>query len=71
MRDLGLFEQYLLQLRQDKLQQSHATLVSELNDESLRRARVLACEADLCTRITEALRALSNDPGQFIKEYLK
>lgn len=71
MRDLGLFEAYLLKLRQEKLQQSHTTLISDTSDDAARRARQLAHEAELCTRITDALRTLSNDPGQFIKEFLK
>lgn len=71
MRELALFEQYLLQLRQERLQQSHATLLGDLNDEALRRARTLAHEAELCTRILGACRALAADSGQFIKDYLK
>jgi hypothetical protein len=71
VRDLNLFEQYLLQLRQQKLQESHATLIAELNDDAIRRARTLAYEADLIQQLITALRALNNDPGQFIKEFLR
>lgn len=71
MRELALFEQYLIQLRQEKLQHSHAALVSGPNVADLEWARVYAHQADFIDRVVQALRALNNDPGQFIKEYLK
>ncbi len=71
MRELALFEQFLIQLRQEKLQQSHAALVSGTTEGDLEWARIYAHQADFIDRVVTALRALNSDPGQFIKEYLK
>ena len=71
MRELGLFEQYLIQLRQEKLKLSHSVLKSDLNDETVRLARIHAYEADMASDLLTAIRALANDPGLFIQEYLK
>lgn len=71
MRELGLFEQYLIQLRQTKLQASHQAMIGGITEGDLEWARVYAFEAELAAQVLTALRALSNDPGLFIKEYLK
>lgn len=71
MRELGLFEQYLLQLRQEKLQQGHQQALAAQALEDLLHVRTSAAEAELVSRVLVALRALSNDPGLFIKEHLK
>lgn len=71
MRELGLFEQYLLRLRQEKLQQAHAWALANTATTDYSPVRILAHEAELCGRMLIALRALSGDPGQFIQEYLK
>lgn len=71
MRDLGLFEQYLLALRQERLQQGHQQALAATSPDDFHYIRATACEAELVGRILTALRSLSNDPGQFIKEYLK
>lgn len=70
MRELDLLTQYLVRLRQERLQQSHATLVSDLNDEALRHARTQAFEADLVSRILGAVKDLDKDPGTFILNHL-
>lgn len=70
MRELDLLDQYLIRLRQEKLQQAHATLIADLNDSALRAARCLAFEAELVERIRGATKALADDAGAFIKEYL-
>lgn len=71
MRELGLFEQYLIALRQEMLQQSHAALVSGLTDGDAQWARIYAHQAELAQKLVTAIRALENDAGLFIKEYLK
>jgi len=71
MRELGLFEQYLIQLRQEKLQQAHAWATADSNHTDYTPVRILAHEAELCGRLLVAIRALNNDAGQFIKEFLK
>lgn len=71
MRELELFAQYLVRLRQEKLQQSHATLLGDLNDNAIRQARTFAFEAELCSRIHGALKELEKDPGEFIKTHLQ
>jgi hypothetical protein len=71
MRELGLFEQYLIQLRQELLQRGHAQALAAQVLDDLLHVRTTACEAELADRMLGALRALANDPGQFIKEYLK
>lgn len=72
MRDLDLMAQYLLKLRQEKLQLAHAQ--SLLTDTSAHRhllhIKVTAHEAELCSRILGALKVLTNDSGKFIKEFL-
>ncbi len=71
MRELGLFEQYLLQLRQEKLQQGHNQALNATGPADLMWVKASAQEAELVSKMLVAVRALANDPGQFIKEYLK
>lgn len=71
MSELDLLDQYLVRLRQEKLQQSHATLIGDLNDTALRNARHLALEAELVERIRAAAKELAADPGQFIQRNLQ
>lgn len=68
MRDLDLMAQYLLKLRQEKLQVAHKLALQE-NSTSL-HIKVTAHEAELCSRIMGALKVLTNDSGKFIKEFL-
>lgn len=67
MRDLDLLHQYLVRLRQERLQQGHA---KALGDGALVDIKVCAHEAELCDRIDRALKVLANDSGKFVKEYL-
>lgn len=68
MRDLDLLEQYLIRLRQDRLQQGHEyALESPAN---LTRIVVCAHEAELIDRVRAALQELAKDPGEFIKRNL-
>ena len=68
MRDLDLLHQYLVRLRQERLQQGHA---KALGDGALVDIKICAYEAELCDRIDRAARVLANDPGKFIKEFLE
>lgn len=70
MRDLDLFERYLVRYRRDRLQLSHGTLVNSADADWAQRARTYACQAEAAERIREALRKLIADPGKFEKEYL-
>ena len=54
--------------RQERLQQGHAKALD--TDSSLAEIRIYAHEAELCTRIRDAVKVLANDPGKFIKEFL-
>lgn len=67
MRDTLLFDEYLVRLRGEMLQQSHAMLIAGVAE----KARILAFNADLVSRIRDALKSLDADPGQFIKDHLK
>jgi len=68
MRDLDLMAQYLLKLRQERLQQAHAHALAP--EASLGDIRICAHEAELCNRVLAAAKLLAKDTGQFIKEYL-
>jgi hypothetical protein len=71
MREIALFEQYLILLRQDRLQQGHQAALSAVDAREFPNIYARAQEAELVQRIITALRALGNDPGLFIQEYLK
>ena len=60
--------QYLLKLRQEKLQHGHARALDFSSD--LVDIRCRAHEAELCSRILGALKVLTNDSGRFIQEFL-
>jgi hypothetical protein len=68
MRELELFGQFLMRLRQERLQQGHARALDPGG--ALFDIKVCAHEAELCTRIHAALKALALDPGKFIQEFL-
>lgn len=68
MRDLDLLEQYLIRLRQDRLQQGHAGALEKAPD--LTQIVVCAHEAELIDRIRAALKELATDAGEFIKRNL-
>lgn len=72
MRDLDLMAQYLLKLRQEKLQLAHTqTLIADPNPhQQLMYIKASAHEAELCSRILGALKVLVGDSGKFIKEFL-
>jgi hypothetical protein len=70
VRDIDLFGQFLVRLRQEKLQLSHATLTAG-DTGWAEKARMLALEADLCSRIHGALKELEKDPGAFIQHHLR
>lgn len=71
MRDLGLFEAYLVQLRQARLEQGHNRTLASTSAADYAEIKATAREAQLIAQLLGALRSLNNDPGQFIKEYLK
>jgi len=67
--ELELFEQYLVRLRQEKLQRGHVQALSE--DCDLLELRVLAREAEFCSRVIRALKSLATDPATFIQDNLR
>lgn len=68
MRDLDLLNEYLFRLRQERLQSGHSQALGVHSD--LLEIKVCAREAELCTRIRNAIAVLAKDPGQFMKEFL-
>jgi hypothetical protein len=68
MRDLDLLGDYLVRLRQEKLQLAHQHALQA--NPSLLTIQVNAHEAELCTRIRDAVKVLAKDSGQFVKEFL-
>jgi hypothetical protein len=68
MQELELLGDYLVRLRQEKLQQAHAEALATAPALAVIQAR--AHEAELCNRIREAVKVLANDPGKFIQEFL-
>lgn len=71
MRELALFEEYLLRLRQEKLQAGHQSALAAVDQRDFPHILARAHEAELVSRILVALRALGSDTGLFIQEYLK
>ncbi len=69
MRDLQLLEDYLVRLRQERLQLGHQRALNA--DTTLVELQIYAHEAELCTRIRGAVKALEHDSGKFIEDYLK
>ena len=68
MQELELLGEYLVKLRQERLQQGHAKALDPSS--ALADIRICAHEAELCTRIRDAVKVLANDPGKFIQEFL-
>lgn len=68
MRDLDLLNEYLVRLRQERLQAAHGLAIHP--DAELLQIRICAHEAELCSRIREAVKVLANDSGKFMKEFL-
>lgn len=68
MRELELLGDYLHRLRKERLELGHAEALSA--EGTLDRIRIYAREAELCTRIRDAVKVLANDPGKFIEEFL-
>lgn len=70
MQDLELLDEYLAELRKEKLRASHAVLVS-CGSEGWADAARHAHEADLIERIRLAIRDLAKDHGGFIKKHMR
>jgi hypothetical protein len=68
VRDLDLLGEYLMRLRQEKLQHGHQLAL--LDNPSLLWIQTCAREAELCNRIRDAVKVLASDPGKFIQEFL-
>ena len=68
MRDTDIFAQYLIRLRQERLQRAHALALKD--DADLLQIRVAAHEAELIQTILGSLKELAKDPGTFIREKL-
>jgi len=71
MRDLELFEQYLIRLRQERYQKTHTCAVEATTPDALYDIKARACEAEQVTRILAALKVLAKDSGTFIMEFLQ
>lgn len=71
MRELELFQQYLIRLRQEKLQLAHAATLASTGSQDFLHVSNRAHEAELCQRISDALKLLEKDPGQFIAQHLQ
>lgn len=69
MRDLELLGEYLQRLRQEKLKTAHQMALGD--DPRAIHIAAQAHQAELCTRIQEALKVLAHDSGKFIKEFLQ
>lgn len=67
MRELELLGDYLLKLRREKLEMAHA---EALTGADIAHIRIYAHEAELCTRLRDAVKVLANDTGKFIQDYL-
>lgn len=70
MRELQLLSDYLVRLRQEKLQQAHAHALKAPEATSFTFVAIRAHEAELCDRIHTAIAMLDKDPGKFIQDYL-
>ena len=68
MRDLDLLGEYLVRLRQEALQAAHQNALQE--HPSILWIQTYARQAELCTRIRDAVKVLASDPGKFIQEFL-
>lgn len=68
MRELELLGEYLVRLRQERLQQGHAAALATRAD--IGDIKACAREAELCSRIHAAVKTLAKDPGHFIKDFL-
>ena len=71
MRELDLLRQYLVRLRQERLQQGHQHALSATDWDGLMRVSNSAHEADIVQRIIGALAELDKDSGEFLHKYLK
>lgn len=71
MQELELLREYLTRLRQERLQQGHASALVALLPGDLIHIVARAHEAELVSRILGALRDLEKDPGAFIQTHLK
>ena len=68
MRELDLLSDYLVRLRQEKLESAHHHALTE--GCQLHQIQICAHQAQLCDRIRAALAVLESDPGKFIQTYL-
>jgi hypothetical protein len=68
MRDLELLNEWLVLQRQHALYHAHSHALDPRGE--LLLIKVCAVQAEFCDRVREAIRVLTKDPGQFIKEYL-
>lgn len=72
MRELGLFREYLVRLRQERLQHGHKhALSATTSNGNMLPVVICAHEAELVQRIMGALGELDQDSGEFQTKYLK
>lgn len=70
MRELELLSQYLIRLRQERLQQGHATALGAQDGSAFVAIVARAYEAELVSRILLAVKDLEKDPGLFVRNHL-
>ena len=70
MQELQLLTQYLIRLRQERLQQGHASSLVAQQPGDLVAIVARAHEAELVSRILAAVKDLEKDPGLFIRSHL-
>jgi hypothetical protein len=70
VRDTELFSQYLIRLRQERLQNGHAAALNATSQRDFVHVVARAHEAELVSRILAALKDLEKDPGEFIRKNL-
>ena len=70
MRELDLLNQYLVRLRQERMQCCYNTALCASVPGDLPRVVAHAHEVQLCARIMGALSELEKDQSAFVEKYL-
>lgn len=70
MRDLELYRQYLVRVRQHYLHQGHQFSLGADKLEDLLNIKACAGRADLCDLLLRTMGELEQSPEGFIKRYL-
>lgn len=70
MRDLAILEEWLVKVRQSKLNDMQHTLLAAAGPEERLKAQMLAGVAQSLQQIIEGIRLLDKDSGEFVKRHL-